>query len=180
MNRLALFTDISLDPKSGRGIGAYVAIDTSYLTISAQEVERSEISERLCLRRFENTSSTRLEVQTVLWALEEQLGKKSTDPAELFLYTDSQCVAGLLRRRGRLEAGGFKSGKTRLLIKNAALYQRFYELHDELRFEVIKVAGHCPSCTHDTVHRIFSFVDKEVRRALLSWSSERGSEIHKI
>ena len=75
-------------------------------------------------------------------------------------------VACLLKRRPALETTNFIGRSTHRLLKNAALYRTFYEFHDELGFEVIKVAGHASSDSHDTIHRIFSYVDKEVRKAL--------------
>jgi ribonuclease HI len=98
---------------------------------------------------------------------------KRSGKVKLRLYTDSQCVAGLLKRRAGLEANRFLSRKKHSPLKNAELYQRYYALHDELGFDIIKIAGHSLSRTQDTAHRIFSFVDKEVRRALAS--SEDGT-----
>jgi ribonuclease HI len=167
MDEVVLFSDISLNPRLGNGIGGYMVVPASYLETTPQNIERSDIAQRLVLRRFEDTSSSRLEVQTVVWALEDLLEHvKKSGMVKLRLYTDSQCVAGLLKRRAGLEAGRFLSRKKHSPLKNAELYQRFYALQDELGFDVGKVAGHSPSSTQDTVHRIFSIVDKEVRMAL--------------
>ncbi|HNW30771.1 MAG TPA: hypothetical protein PKN50_20005, partial [Spirochaetota bacterium] len=57
-------------------------------------------------------------------------------------------------------------------IKNATLYRKLYSLYDELNMNVVKVAGHSRVASHDTVHRIFSIVDREVRKALRSWMEE--------
>ncbi|MBI4848853.1 MAG: GIY-YIG nuclease family protein [Nitrospirae bacterium] len=38
------------------------------------------------------------------------------------------------------------------------------------------MAGHSRSRTHDTGHRIFSFVDKEARKALKVWLNELAEE----
>jgi ribonuclease HI len=91
---------------------------------------------------------------------------------QLMVYSDSQCVAGLLKRRPGLEAKGFLSKRTTRLLRNALLYRRFYELHDELGFEIIKVKGHTPFRCRDTIDGIFSFVDKETRKALRLWIKE--------
>jgi ribonuclease HI len=174
MDEVALFTDISLNPKTGYGIGGYITVPASYLDISPQDIERSDIAQQLVLRRFEDASSTRLEVRTVVWALEDLLEHiKKPGKVKLRIYTDSQCVAGLLNRRAMLEADGFLTRKKHSPLKNADLYRRFYALHGELEFEIVKVAGHSPSGIHDTVHRIFSIVDREVRRAL----SHRGDGV---
>jgi len=173
VNSFALFIDVSLNPKLKRGVGAYLIVPTSFLEVSPDNIERSEMVERLRARRFECTSSTKLEVQTVLWALEDYRNElKISRPGKLRVYSDSQCVAGLLRRRPGLEVNGFLGKRTNRLLKNASLYHTFYEFYDELGFDVIKVSGHSRSCSHNTVHRIFSFVDREVRKALNLWMRE--------
>ena len=177
MNSFAIFTDVSLNPGRKLGVGAYLAVPASFIEASPRSIERSAEAERLVIRRFEDTSSTRLEVQTVLWALEDFRNEsKDERPAKLQLYSDSQCVAGLLRRRHGLEAKGFFSSCTRREIKIASLYRKFYEFHDKLEFEVIKVAGHSRSCCRDTVHRMFLFVDRKARRALNHWLGELEQE----
>jgi ribonuclease HI len=173
MNSFALFTDVSLNPMLKLGVGCYLLVPDSFLEVSPQNVERTEEAERLILRRFEAASSTELEVRTALWALEDCRDKlKTSSPLRLRLYTDSQCIAGLLKRRAGLEANRFLSGKTHLPLKNATLYRTFYAFHDKLGFEVIKVKGHTRSCSRDTVDSIFSFIDKEARKALKLWLKE--------
>ena len=170
MNSFSLFTDVSLHPGSKRGVGAYLIVPASFMEVPPDSIERSAIAGRLVLKRFEDTSSTKLEVQTVLSALEDiQNELRSVGPIKLRVYTDSQCVAGLPGRRQRLEANRFMSTGKNRRIANASLYRAFYTFHDELEFEVIKVAGHARVCSHDTVQRIFSCVDREVRRELNRW-----------
>jgi ribonuclease HI len=175
MSDIALFTDVSLNPVLKLGVGAYFVVPAAFLEVSPHSVERSQITDRLVMQKFESTSSTTLEVQTVLWSLEEyRNGLKGSKSGKLRVYSDSQCVAGLLRRRFALEAKGFLSKRTNLELKNAALYRRFYEFYDELEFEIIKVTGHSRSFSDDTVTRIFSLVDKNVRKGLNLWMRELG------
>jgi ribonuclease HI len=175
MNSFALFTDVSLDPELKRGVGAYLLVPALFLEVSPLSIERHEVTKRLVFRRFECTSSTTLEVQTVLCALEGYRdGLKSSESVKLQIYSDSQCVTGLLRRRPGLEAKGFLSKRARHQLKNACLYRRFYEFYDELGFEIIKVVGHTRSCSHNTVNRIFSLVDKNVRKILKLWMRDFG------
>jgi ribonuclease HI len=170
MNSFALFTDVSVDPQHKLGVGAYLLVPTTFLETVPQDIGRGEISARLRLRKFTETSSTKLEVQTVLWALENSRAAfNGSDPGSLCIYTDSQCIAGLPGRRAVLEANDFLSRRSRRPLTNAPLYRAFYAAYDELGFELIKVAGHSRSCSHDTVQRIFSYVDKEVRRSLTLW-----------
>jgi len=167
MNDIALFTDVSLDPGQKLGVGAYLVLPASLL------IEKSEVIDRIKVRRFEDTSSTKLEIQTILWALEEYRNSpKIPGPGKLYLYTDSQCVAGLLKRRPGLLARDFLSKRTDQPLRNSTLYRAFYEFHDELGFEVIKVKGHSPTRHKDSAQRVFSFVDKEARKALRLWTDE--------
>jgi ribonuclease HI len=165
----ALFTDVSVSPSLKLGVGAYVMIPALFLEASSGIIEISNIPELIKLRRFEGTSSTRLELQTVLWALTENHRELQ---GSLTIYSDSQCVSGLLKRKSRLMAGGFLSNKTNLQLGNASFYRTFYEFHDKLCFQVIKVDGHSGSRAYDIAHRIFSFVDKEARKALKIWMNE--------
>lgn len=164
-----LFTDVSVSPGLKLGVGAYVMIPASFLEASSGVIGRPQITGRLKVRRFEDTSSTRLELQTVLWALTED-GRGPH--GSLTIYSDSQCVSGLLKRKLSLLAGGFLSKKTNQQLSNASLYRTFYEFHDELGFHVVKVDGHSGCRVRDTAHRIFSFVDKEARKALKIWLNE--------
>jgi ribonuclease HI len=166
MNNDALFTDVSLHPKLRSGVGGYLVVPSSFLMGSPGNRTRAEVAERLVLRRFQNTSSTELEVRTVLWALEEYQKEKCPGPGHLQVYTDSQCLTGLLKRRPGLEDTAFISKRTNRPLKNAPLYCRFYQFYDELGFEIIKVAGHTRSGSQNLVQRIFSWVDREVRKAL--------------
>ncbi len=165
MNGTALFTDASLHPGRKLGVGAYLLLPASL------PFETSEAAGRVKVRRFEDTSSAKLELQTAMWALEEyRNGTRIPGPGKLYLYSDSQCVSGLLKRRAGLLAGGFLSKRSNRPLRNAALYRAFYELHDELGFEVVKVKGHSGTRLTDRTQRIFSFVDREARKALRLWA----------
>jgi ribonuclease HI len=160
---------VSVSPGLRRGVGAYVVIPASFLEAPSAALGRPEITGRLKLRRFEDTSSTRLELQTVLWALAETLPKPH---GSLTIYTDSRCVSGLPGRKSRLMAGGFLSKRTNRPLGNASLYRAFYEFHDDSGFRVVKVDGHSGARARDAVARVFSIVDREARKALKVWMKE--------
>jgi ribonuclease HI len=173
MSRFALFTDVSLDPQRKFGIGAYLLVPATFLETEPRDIRREQISAQLRLKKFTETSSTKLEVQTVLWALDNyQTELNGSAPGNLRVYTDSQCIAGLPGRRADLEANDFVSRQSRRPLTNAHLYREFYIAYDKLRFELIKIAGHSRSISHNSVQRIFSYVDKEARRALSLWKEE--------
>jgi ribonuclease HI len=169
MKDFALFTDASVNPLLKIGVGVCLILPASFLNIPFPKIEKSEITGRITLRRFEDTSSTKLELETVLWAFGAQ-GKRSK--GKLNLYTDSQCISGLLKKKPALLGRNFLSRKTNLPLRNAPLYRRFYAFHDELVFKVMKVGGHSKTAARDTAHRIFSIVDREARRALRLWIKE--------
>ena len=170
MNDIAIFTDVSLDPRHKRGVGVCLVLPASL------PVDTSKIADQIKVRRFEETSSTKLEIRTVLWALGEYLRMpKISGQEKLSLYTDSQCVSGLLKRRPGLLAGNFISKGTNRPLRNSVLYREFFEVHDELGFEVIKVKGHSRTNSHDSAHRFFSLVDREARKELRLWTAD---EVH--
>ncbi len=173
MQNFALFTDVSLNPRRQLGVGAYLLVSTSFLDREPDQIERAEVTARLRYRRFTETSSTKLEIQTVLWGLGDYLEESNAaDLGPLQVYTDSQCVAGLLERKTGLEANSFIARRSAQPLRNATLYRSFYAAYDELEFALYKVAGHSRASSHDTVQRVFAYVDQEVRRALSTWLAE--------
>ena len=141
-------------PKSKIGYGAYFVLQrfTEYGTSKSPEIHS---------KRFEQTSSTKAELQTFLWALEsvENISKDIT------VYTDCQNIIGLRARRERLEARNYYSKKGRLL-RDYELYQAFFQRLDDMNITIIKVKGHRPSQSQNQIERLFSLVDKESRRVL--------------
>ena len=174
MHSSVLFTDVSLNPQRQLGVGAYLLVPTTFLNCEPHQVERAEVTARLRYKRFTETSSTRLEVQTVLWALDEyRAANPGAHAGALQIYTDSQCINGLPGRRAGLEANAFIARRSGQALRNATLYRAFYAALDELDFRLVKVAGHSSASSHTTVQRVFAHVDQEARRALASWLAEK-------
>lgn len=61
------------------------------------------------VKRFEQTNSTKLELQTLLWALSETIALGRGGDMVLTVYTDSQSIIGLPGRRTRLEESNYFS-----------------------------------------------------------------------
>ena len=118
--RFHLFTDGSVNTQSKVGYGAY------FMTADI-ETSISLLKESIKVKRFEETSSTKLELQTLLWALDEMLSLTSTKDITLTMYTDSQNIIDLPRRRECLEKNNYFSNKNRRL-NNYELYREFYRL----------------------------------------------------
>jgi ribonuclease HI len=148
----------------------------AFLDCAPHQIDRAAVAAQLRFRRFTETSSTKLELQTVLWALNEYLATGNGADSSLTVLTDSQCVVGLPERRVKLEANGFIARRSGLPLRNADLYRQFYAAHDVIGFTLAKVAGHARAGSHDTVQRIFSVVDQDVRRAMSKWLAKADSK----
>ena len=154
MDELMLFTDGSVNTQSNIGYGAYLAVSERGLSLNSVRMS-------VKVRRFEHTSSTKLELQTLLWALNDiqALGRK------VILYTDSQNILGLQGRREQFEQNDYRSKKNKRL-SNYELYQEFYRMIDHLDCELVKVRGHQVSNQKDDISKLFTLVDRAARKAL--------------
>lgn len=149
-----LFTDGSVNTQSHIGYGAY-------LLVSDHGLSSDLLKARVKVRRFENTSSTKLELQALLWALSDI----QTLESKVIVYTDSQNIMGLQGRRDRFEQNDYRSKKNKRL-NNYELYQEFYKITDQLECEFVKVRGHQVSNQKDDIDRLFTLVDRASRKAL--------------
>jgi ribonuclease HI len=154
MQELILLSDGSVHAQSKIGYGAYLAVPEPGLS-------PEELRSHVRVRRFNQTSSTKLELQTLLWALSDLqvLGCK------VIIYTDSQNIINLPGRREQLERQAYRSSKSRLL-NNYELYQEFYRLTDRIDYELVKVQGHLVSKQKQDIDRLFTLVDRAARQAL--------------
>jgi ribonuclease HI len=161
--KLMLFTDGSVNTKLRIGYGAYLAFP------EGQESLTSHIK----LKQFVDTSSTKLELQTLLWALSE------ISATEVISYTDSQNIVGLNSRRKKIEENHYyaKNGK---LLNNHELYKQFYQLTDNLNISFTKIRGHTPSTKKSHVDLIFSLVDRASRNALRAYSTRCNLDGHEM
>jgi ribonuclease HI len=154
MNKLIVFTDGSVNNNTKVGYGACLICEEPF-------PDPGELRSRVRVKRFEATSPARLELQTILWTLEGIDGTGN----KIVVYTDSQTIIGLPRRRLRLEKNDFSSGNNKPL-PNSDLYREFYLLTDRLNCEWIKVKGHSASGRKSAAEKLFSLVDTASRHAL--------------
>ena len=154
MKKIKLFTDSSVNPQEKIGFGAFLFLDEKNISLE-------EMRKNIKIKRFENTSSTKLELQTFLWALNEINDKDII----IEVYTDCQNIIGLQDRRKKLERNNFHSlaGK---LMNNHELYKDFFEKIDKLNLTFIKVKGHKKNSLKNEIDTIFNLVDKASRNAL--------------
>ena len=154
MKKIKLFTDSSVNPQEKIGFG-------SFLILEENEISFEDMKKNIKIKRFENTSSTKLELQTFLWALDEINDKNII----IEVYTDCQNIIGLQDRREKLEKNNFYSSSGKLM-NNHELYKDFFEKTDELNLTFIKVKGHKKNSLKDEIDTIFNLVDKASRSAL--------------
>lgn len=157
-NKLAdtvyLFTDGSVNTTTKVGVGGYlICIEIS------QIFQESDV----VLKTFQHTSSTKLELQTFLWAIKQikPEGKK------IIAFSDSQNLISLVGRREKLLKNNFKSSSGKLL-NNAEIYQEFFNITKGLNIEFVKLKGHSKMESKSDFDKIFKLVDKATRKALRS------------
>jgi len=154
LKNVMLFIDGSVHVQSKLGYGAYLAVTET-------DLSPGSLRASVKVQRFEHTSSTRLELQTLLWALRDIPASVDT----LTVYTDSQNIIGLHERREQLEKNNYRSKNDRLL-NNADLYQAFFRITDQFNCTFVKVRGHQLSSEKDAIDRLFTLVDRASRSAL--------------
>lgn len=159
MPGLMLFTDASLDTKTGIGYGAFLAANDILMSLAA-------LKEKVKVKQFDNTTSTKLELQALLWACAELNAVKTIS---VIVYTDSQNILGLPGRRSELERKDYCAASGRRL-HNAELYQAFYQMTDARDCQFIKVAGHKPQTQKSDLDKVFALVDKAARSALRNFN----------
>ncbi|WP_066627744.1 ribonuclease HI [Labilibacter marinus] len=156
MKQIYLFTDGSVHTQTKLGFGASLIVED--LNSSIEDAKQS-----LCIKQFIDTSSTKLELQILLFALENLKDYKGNISA----YTDSQNILSLLSRREKLEKNKYLTASGKKVI-NTELYQQFYQLIDGLNIEFIKIKGHQKSSDKTSLDKLFTLVDKASRKALRS------------
>lgn len=158
MLQLHIFSDGSVNTHLKVGYGAYFVVSDLRSSIES-------LKDMVKIKRFEQTSSTKLELQTFLWALGETSVLANGSDIALTAYTDSQNIIGLPRRRAHLEQNNYFSNKNKRL-KNYELYQEFYRSTAKLNCGFIKVAGHRAFSRKNQIEKLFGLVDQASRRAL--------------
>lgn len=159
MGHIMLFTDGSVNPQLKMGYGAYLAV--SELDISKYPLELGFLEKQIKLKQFNNTSSTKLELQTLLWALSDI----QYFDRKLIIYTDCQNILSLKGRRKQLEKNKYRTKKNKH-INNFELYQAFFKIIDQLDYQLVKMRGHKASKQKDIFDNIFTLVDRASRNVL--------------
>lgn len=156
---IKLFCDGSVNPQIKIGFGSYFIYDDSLLK---QDIKT---------KKFTETSSTKLELEVLLWALQDTNTIIRNKDTNIIVYTDCQNILGLEKRREKLESNNYKTS-TGKIVKNEELYKKFFILTDKLNCVFEKVKGHKKSSEKDDIDKLFNLVDKASRRALREYLNE--------
>ncbi len=163
MQKIKLFTDSSVNPQTKIGFA-------SYLLIKEEGLSMDSLKAQIKTKKFEDTSSTKLELQSLLWALKDILSNDTS----ITVYTDCQNIIGLQDRREKFEKNDYFTSKG-TLIKNHELYKEFYILTDKINCNFVKVKGHKKSSLKDEIDTIFTLVDKASRNKLRDFNNTKDS-----
>lgn len=126
INEISVFTDGSCDQPAGiGGWAAIVLTDGGKVLLSGRAYE---------------TTHQRMELTAAVEAIRYVTGLEY-DKRRIFLYTDSQYLADLPRRKNRLLAAGLKTRKNRP-IANADLLVQLFQFMDSHLLEFVKVQSH--------------------------------------
>ncbi len=150
-----LFTDGSVNPQLKVGYGAVLLTKDIKQPI---EVLKLQVK----LKRFIDTSSTKLELENLLWALSLV---KNEGNSTIIVYTDSQNILKLQERRVRLENNNYLTRGNKE-VKNQDLYKEFYRMFDAYNIQIIKVKGHQPGRQKTQEESVFTLVDRASRKAI--------------
>lgn len=162
-----VFSDASVNPRLKTGFGAYLALTETGL-IGNSENASDILKSKIRVKRFTSTSSTQLEIETLVWALWELIRQKTASALvnNITVYTDSQSLVDLPDRRTALEQSGFISTGKNEGLTHSGLYKAFYQLQDNPGFELKKLKGHSKRDDKSRLDEIFSYVDRAARKAL--------------
>jgi ribonuclease HI len=163
MHYYSLFSDVSVNPQLKTGMGAFLLLPFPLLELQENGIENPLLySNQVKSKLFENTSSTKAEFQTLLWALNE-IENILIAPFKLTICTDSQGITSLISRKHKLVSSNFMKNEDEQ-IRNAELYKEFYKKLELLNFEIVKIKGHSPKSKKDNLQLIFTLIDRKVRR----------------
>ncbi|MGJ0341893.1 ribonuclease H [Aliarcobacter cryaerophilus] len=159
MQKIELFTDSSVNPKAKVGFAAFLVKNDKDIIVES-------LNKSIKIKKFENTSSTKIELQSLLWAINE-IEKEKNDLSNILIevYTDCQNIVNLKNRKSKLVENDYQSGSGKLL-KNHDLYKDFFEKESRLNLNIIKVKGHKKTILKDNIDYVFNLVDKASRSAL--------------
>lgn len=174
-SHVTIFIDSSYNPGRRLGVGGFLCIPNCPDEVLANKnvLEELYAPDAVKIRIVEHTTNTRLELQTLLWALESLKLDNETKTFEkmgsITIYTDCRTAVDLLRRRKRLESVHYLSKRKGTTLVNADIYKSIFTLYDQLSPKLVWIKGHTSEKDRIGIQRIFSEVDRLVRNRLRSY-----------
>ena len=154
-NAIIIYTDGSCNPKHGVGAWASLLfVDESKVVLTGTE---------------EQTTHQRMELQAVIKSF-EYLAKANLLQRVMELYTDSQYVTGLSRRKVKLKASGFMTKKN-VPIRNSDLVRILIEYSEMMNVHFIKVKAHQNNDDQNRNREVDLLARKIVREHITSSTS---------
>jgi len=150
-----LFTDASVNNKTKIAYGAYLFITEKKV------LEENYSSEDVVIVSYTDTSSTKMELQTLLNAFRSL----DFEFSQLIVCTDSQNIINLEKRREKLEANNFLN-KNGCELANTRLYREFFAFVDSMNCSFMKIKGHSAMRNKNTIAKCFAMVDKLSRKKM--------------
>lgn len=178
---VTIFIDSSYDPSGRFGIGGFLCIPNcpDEIRESKKVLDGLYFPDAMKTRIVKNTTNTRLELQTLLWALElfklDNENMPFGEMGSITIYTDCCAAVHLLRRRKKLNSTNYLSKRKGTTLVNADIYKSIFALYDELSPELIWIKGHTPEKDRIGIQRIFAEVDRSVRNLLRSYIARKFS-----
>ncbi len=162
--RILLFTDASVSPQSGLGVGASLVVEAQDLYDLDPSEIASQFEHRIHFEVFSSNKSTFVEIRTAMNAVKSHILEQEGE-VHVNLYTDCQSLCDLLNHRlKKLVTQGYTSGSGHLLA-HAELYAELFQLSQTVSLTPIKMDGHV-KLSISPEEKIFSFLDKSVRKKL--------------
>jgi len=160
-----IFTDASFDPKSKRGICAFLVVTESEQTCRTTPIE---------FESFSQTNCTKLEIESIIMILEKIC--KGSLPKDSHIFTDCKTVVDLPARRQGLEQKNYVSKGSGKILKNAAIYQKFFALVDQTNPNISWIKGHKSKKDRSEFDEYFAHVDTTARKLLRQTIKKSASQ----
>ena len=180
-SHVTIFIDSSYNPGRRLGVGGFLCIPNCPDEVLANKDVLAGLysPDAVKTRIVEHTTNTRLELQTLLWALESlKLDNENTSSRKMgsiIIYTDCRTAVDLLRRRERLESVHYLSKRKGTTFVNEDIYKSIFTLYDELSPKLVWIKGHTSGKDRVGIQRIFSEVDRLVRNLLRNYIARKFS-----
>jgi len=168
-NKFLIFTASSFDPRLKIGAGCNLVLTSKECkTLKNDDLETLPLS----TIDFKEITATRLELETMIWAI-ETFHNESSSP-KLTVYSGFKTSKDLLQRRAKLERTNYSGAREGTTLANADLYKKLFKLHDRLSFEMIWMEEPASDTDKTSTQFIFSKVCEHVDQALKNQLKEQN------